>query len=1268
MGNSRSRHVVVSIRILLDEIAIHLWSFLFWRLSSVAYHEQIFTRAGWWVARATENSSTYRKRQKTLDAIVSRMYQLRPTLTGWSPYFMHLLSLKMCQEFEQNGEAQNLDDAIDLYQRAMELALTGPWAPPMKSILWSMLRRRFVEHSSPNNVEQATKTGAQNRSFNFNQYDPACMCNFGNMLSKRFECTGSIEDLNQAINLYDEACQAIPDDKKRAIPANNFASLLVERHELTGSVEDIQRAIDLANESLDFHPRRLSALSILGAGLLKRFECLASLEDLDRAIEAFDEAIRSDPVDYPFDRGVLLSNLGLCLDRRFKRTGSMEDLNRAVDLGREGVEVRSNKRSRGVALSLLGISLNDRFNGTGSVEDLTNSIRAYTEALDLAPSQSQRVKILANLGSGLCDRHECTGSLQDLESSIELTEKALKIMPLDGHIRNHVLTSLGLRLSRRFAQNRSIEDLNHAIEVLSEAIELTPLDHLDRAPRASTLGGLLFMRHRETNSMEDLGHAIQIASEAMKGTRTHQYDQLLKLRDSRAVLSYQSGRDRDTEAINRSIEVSDEVLALLPKGHSQRTFWLTDLGVALSTRFETLGSREDIDRAVQVVDEAVKATSQDDFARPDRLGMLAAWLSQRYTCTGSIGDSNRAIEVANEALRVAGSKHPRQTTALLNLGYILIARLERTKSFDIIEPFLPAFEESWKSEVAPVSQKILAAELTAYLFDLNSDWDGSSALMTKAVEFLAFESPPQLKHADKEYGLKIHDGLASRAVYYALRAKKEPYEILRLLELGRGIIANFLMDLRADTAYVEQQHPALVASFVSLRDELDKPAEKTALWVSSNALSFEVEDRKRRQADQRLKEVIQEIRAQPGMSDFLLPPSEDVFKAAAEFGPLIVVNADSFRCDALLIERHQIRVLNLPDLAIEEVETRARNLQRTRVTSSSQIMSTLEWLWDTVAGPCLDALGYRSPIIDDNWPRVWWIPTGLLSHLPLHAAGRHTKGSTDTVLDRVVSSYSSSVKALLYGRRPVRKARDTVTLNALLVAMQDTPDRSSLQFAEDEIHMLESLSPSLQLKTVHPRQRNRQNVLDHIKASAVFHFAGHCRTDPMEPSQSCLLLDDWQTNPLTMGDLRDLRLQENSPFLAYLSACSTGANEAEKLDDEGINIVSACQLAGFRHVVGTLWEVSDQYCVDMAKTLYETLRDEGMNDSAVARGLHRGMRAMRDESVKTSHQARNRVGSTSVADSGTDRDGRDGTLVTSANRVKKESINHFWVPYVHYGA
>ncbi len=159
--------------------------------------------------------------------------------------------------------------------------------------------------------------------------------------------------------------------------------------------------------------------------------------------------------------------------------------------------------------------------------------------------------------------------------------------------------------------------------------------------------------------------------------------------------------------------------------------------------------------------------------------------------------------------------------------------------------------------------------------------------------------------------------------------------------------------------------------------------------------------------------------------------------------------------------------------------------------------------------------------------------------------------------------------------------------------MRETPDLSVnriLPSAAEEIEMLRDLCPSFRLRPIISSLR-KDDVLAHLQTCKLFHFAGHGQSDPVEPSQNCLLLEDWRTNPLTVGDLRDSRLQENPPFLAYLSACSTGANEAVRFADEGIHLISAFQLEGFRHVVGTLWEVSDKYCVDVARVLYETLRD-----------------------------------------------------------------------------
>jgi CHAT domain-containing protein len=58
--------------------------------------------------------------------------------------------------------------------------------------------------------------------------------------------------------------------------------------------------------------------------------------------------------------------------------------------------------------------------------------------------------------------------------------------------------------------------------------------------------------------------------------------------------------------------------------------------------------------------------------------------------------------------------------------------------------------------------------------------------------------------------------------------------------------------------------------------------------------------------------------------------------------------------------------------------------------------------------------------------------------------------------------------------------------------------------------------------------------------------------------------------------------------LAYLSACST-AGASVRLADEAIHISSAFQLAGYAHVIATLWPILDEIGLDIADDIYASL-------------------------------------------------------------------------------
>jgi len=121
------------------------------------------------------------------------------------------------------------------------------------------------------------------------------------------------------------------------------------------------------------------------------------------------------------------------------------------------------------------------------------------------------------------------------------------------------------------------------------------------------------------------------------------------------------------------------------------------------------------------------------------------------------------------------------------------------------------------------------------------------------------------------------------------------------------------------------------------------------------------------------------------------------------------------------------------------------------------------------------------------------------------------------------------------------------------------------------------------------------------------HFACHAASDLTNPSASHLVLADHGTRPLTVLDLARLRLHDRE--LAYLSACAT-ARTGPRLADEAVHLAGALQLAGYRHVIATLWPIVDRPAVRITTGVYEALGSGG--SAAAAAALHQATRRERD--------------------------------------------------------
>jgi hypothetical protein len=577
---------------------------------------------------------------------------------------------------------------------------------------------------------------------------------------------------------------------------------------------------------------------------------------------------------------------------------------------------------------------------------------------------------------------------------------------------------------------------------------------------------------------------------------------------------------------------------------------------------------------------------------------------------GMMVDLEEAIGLARQAVGSTLDEHPDRAGRLNNLAGMLGRRYDRVRKIADLEEASQLRREAWACEMATPFQRVEAGANGSKLLATIGKVDDAIQLGKDVIKLLPTVNTRPLDRGDQQFILTTFAGIANDLCALLLQSGQTE-EALKTLEKGRAVVLGQILDSRSDISELSRQHSEIAHQYEALLGEVNRPLVDLKL---SHLKTHALEQRRRALAE--LDACTEKIRALPKYERFMLGPTTAEMMECAVDGVLVVVNASVHRCDAILVEQHQIRHKSLPLLNMTDINENRRHFR----LGSSRV---LKWLWDSIAHPILDALGFTEQPSNDNWPHIWWILTGPLSKFPIHAAGYHAIGSTKTVLDRAISSYSSSIKATIHCRQhQTSNATPPSPNHALLVAMPDTLQHSKLPFASKEIAVLRRICKSMALEPLEPGQRMR-DIVSHLPDCKIFHFAGHGHSDSFDPLQSHLLVEDWKSNRLSVATLLEMNLRKNSPFLAYLSACRTGRINDDKFFDESVHLISACQLAGFRHVIGTLWEVNDEFCVDMARNTYQAMRDGGMTDESVSSGLHKATRELRDQCVKLSSIARN---------------------------------------------
>ncbi|EWC44826.1 hypothetical protein DRE_06464 [Drechslerella stenobrocha 248] len=927
-----------------------------------------------------------------------------------------------------------------------------------------------------------------------------------------------------------------------------------------------------------------------------------------RAIEL---VVAGDP-----DEATILNNCGLALVFRFSKLrpdGSIDDLNEAIALYRRAVALNTDQKRK--FTNNLVRALSTRFDISNSISDLDELIEIQTESLaTIAPNSPKVDDIRLQLTIHLYTRYEETGVESYLQKALRLIKEAGVHVPsrlarYDPTRQGDWLHTAAVCHGLEFELKGHPDLMNKAIVALELAIQKTPLDAPQRSVSMNSLGILLSQKFEITHAIDVLDEAIKWTTEASADQKPTAQLRALTLHTLASMYLHRYARLFDVESLVQSIEVERKAIDTTTSSNDQRLFQST-----LANSLTHLSTERDDPEILQEAIDIARGVTDDlpeDYGETPKMCMvLAQALLKRYKKLKAEEDLNDFVQTVQTALRHCPDEAPQRCTILWELGRGL-----NLQGGENLEASLAAYEAAAKERNGKPLHRLLSALDCAKRLIQSSSWNRIDKIMDVAIELLPKVSPKSLSRDDQQFILGYLSGIATISCSSALKAGRSAYDALVRMESCRGVIAGTIIDSRSDVDALRQENPALYEEYTSLRKLIaGHHSGALPLPQSNGQLTLD-------RYIERLGALEEQIRSMDAFSRFQLPPLPETIQSLASSGPVVAFNVSDISSDAIVITQDGITSINLPHLTLPELEAnlaklsgkgnlkrRHASLIQSNVDEEDECEEMLVWLWDVAVKPVLEhlkLLNYDRPPTS-KLPCIWWVSNGLMGLAPIHAAGTHTEGSKENTLSHVVSSYSSTLKALEFCRRqPWMSLKDR---KVLVVAMPNTPGYAELNLEQETaaIQAIFGSTESLVLECP-----SRQNVIDELRGRTITHFACHGFCHPNRPDESGLLLGREAVEQLTVRDLA--KIDYGVSQIAYLSACSTAEISPGKLVDESIHLANSFQLIGYRHVVATLWGAYDEAAVEVARNFYSTLSTAGGDEGlTVAYALHEATLAVRE--------------------------------------------------------
>jgi tetratricopeptide (TPR) repeat protein len=583
------------------------------------------------------------------------------------------------------------------------------------------------------------------------------------------------------------------------------------------------------------------------------------------AIGLFREVLSMQPKGH-MNRAWSCHHLARALRVRNEQTGKSRYLEEIVQLHREALALRPDgKNSWHLSCHNLSLSLRALYKHTGQYAHLEEAIRLREQALDLRPKDHpHRAQTCSQLALELLTQFRYTGDGRVLDRAIGLHRKALDMLP-DGHPFLYAsYRALGRSLVARFAQTGDYAVLKETTDKYRQALALTHKGHPSRYWSCVNLAGTLRMLFRASTQAvqpSPLVEAIELDREALN---LHSAAQGRKDRSYYNLAESLSLRFSETrvDAIGReALQFHQKALTLRPEGHRQRNMSCYALAKCLRGLFpEDRGSK-----VLELFNEALRlGTPADPLCWRILLGRAEVLLSL-----------NRHESAVADLYNVLSSpKH--DIPELLTESLKLLARVSLDR-------------------LSLIRQRIL---LRAY----------SSALDLLFVSIgFALDLGSQLQRASDA------TDAGARAFAISLRVGDLPAG-LAVLERARGVIWSQALQVRdpqldgVPLALQKRLRTILRATSLAQSDEWDSEDVESSLESETFLSTQDVLHQRHTQ----LQQVISEIRALPGLFDFMRGPNVPALLATASKNPVVMLIANGSECHALVIRSSHEPMVAIP--------------------------------------------------------------------------------------------------------------------------------------------------------------------------------------------------------------------------------------------------------------------------------------------------------------------------------------------------------------------